>query len=79
MKKNHFEAYEQFEDQSNFEGVAKSLILDADQKGCLVESDERRVQKALKNDLESSMSSQLLALIGAVAGALEAADKKIEE
>lgn len=75
MKKNQYEAYERFDNDEDFKGLAKQVIEQASMENRLIEKDERRVEKALKSDLHQNMPPQILALIGAIATAVEKAEK----
>lgn len=79
MTKSKYDAYEKFDDDSNFQGLAKNVIEQAKKENLPIERDERRVEKALKNDVQNSIPAQILALIGAVASAVERAEKKVKE
>lgn len=79
MTKSKYEAYEKFDDDANFQGLAKNVIEEAKKQNLPIEANERRVETALKNDVQNSIPAQILALIGSVASAVERAEKKVKE
>ena len=65
--------YNQMEHLDDFEGISKTFINEAVEKGKAVEPTPEKAKHMIKNDLRDAIPPQLYALIAQVTSAIESA------
>ena len=71
MKKNIPRAYETYDNQNDFEGIAGQVIEMANAFKMPIDQSQEKVANRLKTDLSDALPERLLGLIGIVAQAIE--------